>query len=252
MSPRSGPLVTIIVATYNAGDLLQGCIDSVRAQGADIAELIVMDGGSSDATLDVVRRNADSVAHWESAPDDGIADAWNKGLEHVRGRWVLFMGADDRLAGADVLDRFRPALEGAPSRLAVFGKVLLRGGPWNGYTLGEPWRWRKFRLRMTIPHQGTFHNVRLFEEYGRFDSTIRMAADYEMLLRPGAALDPLFVDEVVAVMGGEGASISSPRLTFREARDAQLRHRVAPSALIHSFHAYTNVRSWLRRVAAGA
>ena len=247
MAPAS-PVVSIVIATYNAGLLLQGCIDSLLSQEPGIAELLVIDGGSTDATLDVIRRNSAAIAHWQSSPDAGIADAWNKGLDRVRGRWVLFMGADDRFADPDVLARFNPVLAASSDRLAVFGKVLLRGGPWDGYMLGEPWRWKKFRLRMTIPHQGAFHSRRLFQAYGRFDTTMKMAADYELLLRPGPALDPLFVDDVVSEMGGTGASISSPRLTFREARDAQLRLRVAPAALIHSFHLYTSARSMLQRL----
>ena len=242
------PLVSIIVATYNAGDQLQRCIDSISSQAAGLAELVVIDGGSTDATLAVVRRNAGSIAHWESARDKGIADAWNKGLAHVRGSWVIFLGADDVFADSSVLERFRPVLEAARDELVVFGKVVLEGGPFDGQVLGEPWRWEKFRMRMTIPHQGAFHQVRLFREYGTFDPALRLSADYEMLLRPGRSLQPRYVDQVVCVMGGEGVSIRSPLLSFKEASEAQARHRVAPRVLIYGFRLYASVRSLLRKL----
>lgn len=240
---RPRPLVSIICATFNAGTLLQACVDSIRSQEAGISELLVIDGGSTDDTLEVIRRNVEHIAHWESAADGGIADAWNKGLPHVRGEWVLFFGADDRFAAPDVLARLRTTLEAARGRLAVYGRVLLEGGAWDGFVLGEPWHWKKFRLRMTMPHQGTFHATRLFRDYGHFDPSIRLAADYELLLRPGSTLDPVFVNEVVAVMGGNGVSIRSPQQTFREARNAQLRHGVAPRLLIHAFHVYASARA---------
>ena len=241
------PLVSIIVATYNAGELLQRCIDSISSQAAGIAEIVLVDGGSTDGTLDIVRRNADSIAHWQSSRDTGIADAWNKGLKHVRGTWVIFLGADDIFAEKAVLERFRPVLEAARDALVVFGKVVLEGGPFDGQVLGEPWRWEKFRMRMTIPHQAAFHNVRLFREYGAFDPALRMSADYEMLLRPGRSLQPRYVDAVVCVMGGTGVSIRSPLLSFKEASEAQLRHRVAPRVVILGFRLYASVRSLLRR-----
>jgi glycosyltransferase involved in cell wall biosynthesis len=249
MSSRE-PLVTVVVATFNAGDLLQGCLDSILAQRAGLAEIIVVDGGSADGTVDVVRRNESAIAFWSTERDRGIADAWNKGIARARGAWILFLGADDRLHDPEVLSRFEPALLAAGDRLLVFGKVVLKGGPWDGQVLGERWRWLKFRLRMTVPHQGAFHNRRLFREYGRFDHVLRMCADYEMLLRPGLALDPVFVDDLVCVMGGDGVSIRSPYETMREARDAQLRHRVAPAPLIEAFHAYARARAMLRRLRA--
>ena len=241
------PLVTVIVATYNAAAHLQRCIDSIATQEDGIAELVVIDGGSADGTLDILRRNAWAVTYWESERDKGIADAWNKALTHVRGEWVIFLGADDIFAAPTVLARFRPVLEASRDRLVVFGKVVLLGGPFDGQVLGGPWRWSRFRLRMTIPHQGAFHNVRLFREYGSFDTTLRMSADYEMLLRAGRALDARYLDELVCVMGGEGVSITSPALSFKEASQAQMRHGVTPRVVSHGFRLYATLRGFLRR-----
>ena len=245
MPEATPPLISVIIATYNASSLLQGCLDSVASQSASLAETLVIDGGSSDGTVDIIRSNSERIAHWESAPDRGIADAWNKGLRRIRGRWVLFLGADDRLASPHVFEQFRATLEASTQALVVYGTVRLSGGPWDGTMLGEPWRWSKFRLRMTIPHQGAFHAARLFAEFGPFDQTIRMVSDYEMLLRPGRRLAPVFKNTVVCVMGGDGISIRSPALTFEESRDAQLRHRVAPRLMIRLFHWYRVVRSML-------
>jgi glycosyltransferase involved in cell wall biosynthesis len=240
------PLISIIVATYNAGAQLQRCIDSVVGQTMGCAELIVIDGGSQDCTTDLIRRNRDFIAYWESNRDAGIADAWNKGLDHARGSWVLFLGADDALASPEVLSQVVPLLRENADQLLVFGRVLMEGGPWDGVLLGAPWQWTRFRRRMTIPHQAAFHHSRLFRTAGRFDRNLRIAADYELFLRLGERLSPTFIDITVSKMGGDGLSIRSPVATFRESRDAQIRIGAMHPVLAYGYFAYASARSVFR------
>ena len=82
----------------NGAETIQRCLDSVLAQQAGLAEIVVVDGASTDGTVAILERNAKRLASWSSEPDRGICDAWNKALARVRGEWVLFLGADDRLA----------------------------------------------------------------------------------------------------------------------------------------------------------
>ena len=97
--------ISIIMALYNGAATLRRCLDSVKSQTYRNIELIVIDGGSSDGSLEILRQYQDSIHYWESEPDRGIYHAWNKGLDHVTGDWVNFLGADDYFPEADVLIR---------------------------------------------------------------------------------------------------------------------------------------------------
>ncbi len=119
------PVLSIVIATYNAADSLQRCLDSIWSQDYERIQVLVMDGDSSDGTESIIERNQDCIGYWCSEPDNGIYDAWNKALDHVTGDWVLFLGADDRLAAPDVLERAAAALE------AIDGDVRIAYGTVN-------------------------------------------------------------------------------------------------------------------------
>src|SRR5690606_4462771 len=102
----------------------------------------------------------------ESGPDRGISHAWNKALPHTKGEWLLFLGADDVLYDSGSLTRMESALRGAGDSLLVYGKVLLQGGPWDGVIAGGEWNGRRFRRRMTVPHQAAFHRRALVVRFG--------------------------------------------------------------------------------------
>jgi len=95
------PKVTIITAVYNGASLLQETIQSVIDQSSDDMEFLVIDGGSTDGTLDILRRYDAVLDLWVSEPDNGIYDAFNKGVALAKGEWVIFLGAGDRLFDRD-------------------------------------------------------------------------------------------------------------------------------------------------------
>ncbi|MGZ8195151.1 MAG: glycosyltransferase, partial [Methylosarcina sp.] len=81
------PLISIVVAVYNGREVLQQCVDSIASQTYKNKELIVIDGGSKDGTVDLLMKNQDRIGYWLSEPDKGIYNAWNKALPKVRGEW---------------------------------------------------------------------------------------------------------------------------------------------------------------------
>ncbi len=245
---KSQPLLSVIVAVLNGAKTLQDCIDSVALQEAQSHELIIMDGGSTDDTIKILRENNDKISYWESKPDFGISHAWNRALEHVKGKWIFFLGSDDRFASKDVLRSVTPYLLKNKDRFLIFGKVLLSGGPLDQLLIGERWKWSKFQRRMSIPHQAAFHNKALFEKFGKFDENYRFAADYEFLLRAGKALDPVFIDKTIAVMDGNGASIRNSSKSFREFRDAQIKNKVDFRFKIELWHLFYQSRYLINRL----
>src|SRR4051794_25072849 len=89
--------ISIIVVTYNAGSILQNCLDSIFRQAYPAIEIIIIDGKSDDNTVSIIEKNSSRIAYWKSEPDEGIYDAMNKALKHVTGEWIYFIGADDEL-----------------------------------------------------------------------------------------------------------------------------------------------------------
>lgn len=219
------PYFSIITATYNSAGSLARCLRSVAGQEFEAAEHIVVDGGSRDGTLDVIRAHERQIARWISEPDGGIYDAWNKGVALARGEWILFLGADDRLASDDVLEAVRGEIarrrEGHP---IAYGRVRVVD-PATGREVarhGRPWERMKGDRKGLKPaapsNAGTFFHRSLFEgKDAPFDTSYRVAADYKFVLqalRRGG--EPLWVDRLVAVMDGEGASSRPGVQKYRE------------------------------------
>ena len=112
---RGGASVSVITVCYQAAEPLQKTILSVRQQYYQPLEFIVVDGGSTDGTRDIISRHQDIITRWVSEPDRGIYDAMNKGVSMATGEWVIFMNAGDTFAANDVLLRiFKPTP--SPSR----------------------------------------------------------------------------------------------------------------------------------------
>ena len=106
---NSLPLISVITVCYQAAEPLQKTILSVRQQYYQPLEFIVVDGGSTDGTRDIISRHQDIITRWVSEPDRGIYDAMNKGVSMATGEWVIFMNAGDTFAANNVLLRiFKP------------------------------------------------------------------------------------------------------------------------------------------------
>lgn len=223
-------LISVVVAVRNVAHVLQRCIDSVSEQSYSNKELIIIDGGSKDGTVDVLRANQDAISYWVSETDRGIYHAWNKGLKRAKGEWICFLGADDYFWDASVLERMANYLESLPSdvRLAYGQIVMVNRRGESLYTLGEPWEQAgpNFTDFMSIPHPGAMHRRCLFEQHGNFDETFRISGDYELLLRELITGTAAFVPIITVAMqhGGMSGVPSNALAQLRETRRAQRMH----------------------------
>ena len=201
-SSKKQPLISIVIATYNVESTIQRCLDSVIKQTYFYKELIVMDGGSTDGSVDIIKQNETSITYWESQTDQGIHHAWNKALEYAKGDWIYFLGADDYLWKTNTLEQVANYLEDVPEKiLVVYGKVAklqsnyelleVTGKPWNKFR-------RRFLQGLTIDHQGVFHHKKLFDVCGKFKENYLISGDYELLLRYLKNNKAIFVDEIIA------------------------------------------------------
>ena len=247
----SGPEISIVIAVRNSAATLQRALDSVFEQ-THPAELVVVDGASTDGTVEIIRRNDARIAYQRSEPDHGVYDAWNKALDHVTGEWILFLGGDDRLHAPDVLGQVAAALSvDAGAHRIAFGDIdryrmngtvsLRRYKPWDEA------RRRRFARGEMIPHTATFHHRSLF---GRFDERFVIAGDYEFLLRELLDHDPLHIPVVVTDMGAGGLSERpSARYTLeREVYRARYLHGIVKTPPWRSRSLYRRLgRVWYDR-----
>lgn len=225
------PLITIIIAVYNGSKTLQQCIDSVANQTYSNKEIIIIDGGSKDGTVDLLKLNNEHIAYWISESDRGIYNAWNKGLAQAKGDWICFLGADDYLWNAQVLEQIGAQLAIIPPNIRVaYSQIMLLSN--NGevmHPIGEPWANIKERFKqvMCIPHQGVMHSRSLFELHGNFDESFRITGDYELLLRELKAGDAVFIPDLITTGMRQGGISSNPAnsvLAMQEIRRAQKMH----------------------------
>ncbi|NEP77380.1 MAG: glycosyltransferase [Okeania sp. SIO3B3] len=171
----SGPLVSIITVTLNPGAQLLRCLDSVTGQTYPNVEHIVVDGGSTDGTRELLAKR--EGLRWLSEPDKGIGDAFNKGISMAKGQLLGILNADDF---------YEPdAVERAVKRIGVADVVH---GPiryWKGERLDCLYHPNDALLErdMTIGHPSVFVTRQTYEQWGVFDTTLKYAMDYELVLR---------------------------------------------------------------------
>lgn len=226
MFNQSLPTITVIVAVYNGVETLQQCIDSFAGQGYPSKELIVIDGASVDGTVDLIKANSQKIAYWISEPDLGIYDAWNKALAKAQGEWICFLGADDFLSNAQVLERMAAQLVFVPADIhVVYGQIMLVNSEGTElYPEGQPWEEVKERFKqvMCIPHPAVMHRRSLFVRNGNFDESFRIAGDYELLLRELKSNDAIFIHDLVMTVMRQGGVSTDPENTLVRLRELRL------------------------------
>ena len=193
--------ISIIIATWNAAKTLNRCLDSIVPQLTNETELILVDGGSKDDTNKTIESYGDKIAVHISEPDKGIYDAWNKGVIHAHGDWIMFIGADDRLAQnalVEYLDFINN--QNLEYDLISSKRKMVTMDDKDIYEVGSCWTWPHCLKGMPISHPGALHNRKLFKEIGLYD--------IDLLLRKGRNLRTAFLDIVTIIVSEGGISDS--------------------------------------------
>jgi len=97
------PFVSIVTVVYNSENLLQKTIDSIANQTETDYEYLIIDGNSTDQTIDIIKKNESKIDYWQSEPDKGLYDAMNKALAIAKGKYILFINSGDELNDANIL-----------------------------------------------------------------------------------------------------------------------------------------------------
>ena len=208
------PLISILTVVFNGVRTLEETILSVINQTYDNVEFIIIDGGSTDGTLDIIRKYEYAIDYWVSEPDQGIYDAFNKAVSCASGDWLCFLGADDFLWDYAVLAHLVPSLLSLNSnlKLAYCRVAIVNAQQELMYIAGEGWHLAKPKLKtaMSVPHQGLLYRRSWFEEYGLFDTTYKIAGDYENFLRGQPKETAIFISNCTLAGMTQGGISSTP------------------------------------------
>lgn len=172
------PLFTIVTVSYNAEKGIERTIRSVAAQRFEPVEYIVIDGGSTDATLDIIKRHETDIDLWISEKDRGIYDGMNKGIMRATGRYLLFLNADDRLVDDEVLLRVAQSLEGEDDPDVIYGRWLFETE--HGLYPGAPLDIAQLPRRWCLCHQATWVKTDVLKQH-LFDPAYRYVGDFEQI-----------------------------------------------------------------------
>jgi hypothetical protein len=194
------PLVTIAVPSFNQGQYLNDALESIFLQEVPV-EVFVLDGGSSDVSVDIIRKWAPKLAGWRSGPDQGQAAAINEGIAKGIAPYVCWLNSDDLFLPLS-LGKLINELEKHPEAPATYGRAwnhIQKSG--NYYPVRvEPFNEGRLALRCIISQPATLIRRSAWEKVGGVDPSLHMAMDYDVWWRLFKYLGPLhFLNEFVAV-----------------------------------------------------
>jgi glycosyltransferase len=211
--------VSIITASLNNHDTIEDSIRSVINQKYENVEYIVVDGGSSDGTLEIVKKYQDRVTKWVSEPDKGIYYALNKGLKMATGDIIGFLHADDVYAHSMVIDLVVSRIMNCDTE-SCYGDLLYVHRKNIGKTIrhwkSRPYREGLFKKGWMPPHPTFFVRKEVYERHGLFNTSFKIAADYELMLRfmEKHKISTHYIPEVLVKMRTGGKSNRSLKNMF--------------------------------------
>lgn len=231
------PIITIITPILNGESTLDSCLESVAHQSYPYKEHWIIDGGSTDNSLNIVKKWAEKYPHikYISQKDTGIYQAMNRGIALSAGEWLHFMGCDDILADNQVLENVGQYFN-MPYDL-LLGNIVLDGFS-KPILRHSDISWKRL-IFSTILHPGCFYRKTLFDQYS-YDESKQIAADYKLNLQLIKNNTPYqFLKFVVCIHSLYGKSSREYFTAFQEGK--QCRTEVLPHATAFFFNSIANL-----------
>lgn len=208
------PKVSIITVCFNSAKTIRDTIESVINQTYLDIEYIIVDGGSSDGTVDIIKEYEPHIAKWVSEPDDGIYDAMNKGIRMATGEIIGIINSDDwyHLSAVETVVRAMDS-----KNTVVYGKSCMVDDLHRiAYEVGGPIK-QIPSYRMVIPHTAMFVHRNLYDTYGLYIEKYKIAADHEFILRLQVQNVRFYhIDKVISFVRAGGISGTQFYKTFYE------------------------------------
>lgn len=244
---QSGPILSVITVVYNNVDHVERTLLSVLNQTYPHIEYIVIDGASTDGTLQVIEKYKDRIAKLISEPDKGIYDAMNKGLAIATGNYVLFMNSGDELYAPETVANVFAAADNVD---IYYGETEMINN--KGESLGqrrhkapEKFTWRSFKYGMNVSHQAIYIKRSLVEPY---DPRYQLSADIDWIIRAAKKAKVIVnVNQYVAKYLIGGMSKAKHRQSLKERFSIMKRYYgLLPTVFNHMVIAFNLGWYWLR------
>ena len=227
--------ISIITVAFNSGLTIKDTFDSIRSQDYDNIEYIVIDGNSSDETVDLIKSNEDIIHKWISENDKGIYDAMNKGISLATGDIVGILNSDDvyfepqsiSLVMNEFLNKENDIVYGNINYVSKDLSNIIRKWRSSKYKLG------RFKYGWHPPHPSFFVKKNLYTKYGTYDLDLSVAADFDVMLRflEKHKAKSKFIDRVITKMriGGESnRSIKNILMGRKNIKDSFIKNNIKP------------------------
>jgi len=217
-------LFSIITVSFNSEKSIAATIESVLHQNCKDFEYIIVDGKSTDKTIEIIKsyesifKEKKISYSWISEKDNGIYDAFNKGVKLAKGEWVSFLGSDD-IYKKHALESYKYHIKNLDKNIDIIHSEVKVG---DRKIIKGKWSWKVFRRKMNIAHVGAFHHKDYFKKYDLFDTSYKIAGDYELLLRAKNKLRTVKFDEITAIMGDGGISNQNVKKVYKETTRAKI------------------------------
>jgi len=215
--------LSIISVVYNNAQYIEDCIKSVASQSYRNYEHIVVDGGSTDGTLEVIEKHREKITKWVSEPDDGLYSAMNKGISMATGDVIGFLHSDDYYADQDVIEKVADVFINRDVE-SLYGDLIYISK--NGERIIRYWKSGNYRESMVRwgwmpPHPTFFVKREIYNRHGCFNTDLRIAADYDLILRflGKHSISTHYIPEVLIKMRIGGNSNKSIKNIIRKSTE---------------------------------
>lgn len=244
-SHENKPLITVITIVYNGEKYLEGTILSVLNQTYDNVEYIIIDGGSTDGTLDIVQKYEHFIDYWISEKDQGISDAFNKGIMAAQGEWIGLLNADD-FYESTAIETVMKSLNNSYGFM-FGGCTYIKDDGEQTYIQPDSDYTSKISYVMPrIHHPTIFVHQSVYSTYGGFDLSYKIAMDYDFFLRlHKAGIHGLAIHKNIAYMREIGISVTMYKKARIEVRDISIKHGLNP-ILAHGIYFLLMIKHHLR------
>ena len=206
------PLISVVTICYNAKNDLEKTILSVLSQTYQDIEYIIIDGGSTDGTVDIIHKYSERLFYWISEPDKGIYDAMNKGMDRATGSWINFMNAGDTFCDNEFIKNIF-GYNDLSDYSVIYGDCYV--SKLNQLQYLKASSMKKVHVQMPFCHQSSFiRKTRL-----RFSIDLKIAADYQMIYeyyRMNGISSFLYISKPISVFDATGISTTNNNLLQKE------------------------------------
>lgn len=248
---RNKPLISIITVVFNGEKFLEKTIQSIINQSYDNIEYAIIDGGSTDGTVDIIKKYEDKIDYWVSEKDKGISDAFNKGVKIVNGDYINFQGDGDGFVSNDVLEK---VFEDINPDEDIFVSARIQRVDVDGNEMFiskhvENFHSSSLMFRMSLPHQGLFTHRKYFEKYGLFDVNNIFCMDYDHLLRAYHEFPKVVMkDIVVARWRADGLGNGRIPEILKEYDKIKRNNNIANTLVLSFIHYWSLLKYYIKKL----